>query len=501
MTNDGMEGDRRPNMSKDQFTSIVIFGASGDLTRRKLIPGLFSLYEKQRLPASFQIVGVSRTEFSHDEFRARMQSGAQEFTDKIYSEELWQAFAERIFYLPGSVTEPSDYAKLDSFLKDREGSAANRLYYLSTAPNIFLEAVTQLHAHDMVRSGNGWRRVIVEKPFGTDLASARHLNDELHKLLDEHQIYRIDHYLAKETVQNLLVFRFANAIFEPLWNRNFIDHVQITAIETVDVGRRAGYYDSAGVLRDMFQNHLMQLLALVAMEPPTSFDADAVRNEKVKVLNSIRPIGPEELAEQTVRAQYDGYLDAEGVAEGSTTPTYTAIKLFIDNWRWNGVPFYVRSGKAVAAKTTEFIIQFKSPPHVMFPVRKDHEVRANYMAICIQPHEGIHLRIEAKVPDTQAEMRSVDMEFHYDDSFEDIVIPEAYELLLMEALQGDPTLFTRADGIEAAWTFVDAILKGFDSDAAPPMDRYEPGTWGPELAERMINRDGRAWIHGCAEHD
>ena len=332
-------------------------------------------------------------------------------------------------------------------------------------------------------------------------ATARHLNDELHKLLDEHQIYRIDHYLAKETVQNLLVFRFANAIFEPLWNRNFIDHVQITAIETVDVGRRAGYYDSAGVLRDMFQNHLMQLLALVAMEPPTSFDADAVRNEKVKVLNSIRPIGPEELAEQTVRAQYDGYLDAEGVAEGSTTPTYTAIKLFIDNWRWNGVPFYVRSGKAVAAKTTEFIIQFKSPPHVMFPVRKDHEVRANYMAICIQPHEGIHLRIEAKVPDTQAEMRSVDMEFHYDDSFEDIVIPEAYELLLMEALQGDPTLFTRADGIEAAWTFVDAILKGFDSDAAPPMDRYEPGTWGPELAERMINRDGRAWIHGCAEHD
>ena len=493
-------------MSEQTTTSIVIFGASGDLTRRKLIPGLFSLFEKERLPADFRIVGVSRTEFSHDEFRTRMQTGTAEFTADIYDDALWATFSERIFYIPGSINELSTYITLNSFLRTQEDitgeeRAANRLYYLSTAPRFFLEAVTQLHAAGMLDEEGMWRRVIIEKPFGTDLASARELNRALHELLDEHQIYRIDHYLAKETVQNLLIFRFANAIFEPLWNRNFIDHVQITAIESVDVGRRAGYYDSAGVLRDMVQNHLLQLLSMVAMEPPTSFDADAVRDEKVKVLRAIRPIDTDTLAEQTVRAQYDGYLQAEGVAEGSTTPTFTALKLFIDNWRWNGVPFYLRSGKATATKTTEFIIQFKSPPHVMFPVSSDHEVRANYLAICIQPHEGIHLRFEAKVPDTQADMRSVDMEFHYDDSFDDIVIPEAYERLLMEAIQGDATLFTRADGIEASWRFIDKILSGFAGPAAPPVDSYPPGSWGPESADRLLEKDGRVWIHGCAEHD
>ena len=484
------------------MTTIVIFGASGDLTQRKLVPGLFSLYCKGRLPDRFQVVGVSRSQFSHDEFRAKVEKGAQEFSADIYTQSTWSDFSQHIFYMAGSITEADSYAALDSFLKEGEAGPANRLYYLSTAPRFFLEAAQQLHAAGMVQeSDDGWRRVIVEKPFGTDLASARALNAGLHEILSEHQIYRIDHYLAKETVQNLLVFRFANAIFEPLWNRNFIDHIQITAAETVDVGHRAGYYETSGILRDMFQNHLMQLTALVAMEPPASFDADAVRNEKAKVLQAIRPITPATLAQQTVRAQYDGYLEADGVAPDSQTPTYAALQLFIDNWRWHDVPIYLRSGKALKSKATEIIIQFKRPPHMMFPVAENFEMRSNYLAICIQPHEGIHLRFEAKVPDTDAEMRSVDMDFHYEEAFDKSAIPEAYERLLMEAIEGDATLFTRSDSIESAWTIIDAVLQGWQTDAAPKMDRYVPGSWGPDSAETLLSRDKRNWLHGCAEHE
>lgn len=481
-------------------TSIVIFGASGDLTRRKLVPSLYKLHCKGRLPEPFQIMGLALTEWSNEQFRDEMRSGIKAFTGDDFSDEHWETFAERLFYTAGSFDDGDAFARLDKNLADLEDGAANRLYYLSVAPRFFLMIVEQLGKADMVGEAGGWRRVVVEKPFGNDLASAKKLNSDLHTYLAEDQIYRIDHYLAKETVQNILIFRFANTIYEPLWNRNYIDHVQITAVESVDVGHRAGYYDQAGVLRDMFQNHLMQLLALVAMEPPASFDANAVRDEKAKMLKSIQPITQDKLASQTVRAQYDGYLDAEGVDDNSTTPTFAALELQIDNWRWQGVPFYLRSGKALQNKATEIIVQFKRPPHMMFPIPDEYAIRSNYLALCIQPHEGIHLRFEAKVPDTDAEMRSVDMEFHYDEEFGESAIPEAYERLLAEALEGDPTLFTRSDSIEAAWDIIDDVIQGWESDHAPPMDSYPTGSWGPMSANLLLNRNGRSWRYGCAEH-
>ncbi len=351
-----------------------------------------------------------------------------------------------------------------------------------------------------MREDSGWRHVVIEKPFGTDLESARALNAQIHQVLGEDQIYRIDHYLGKETVQNILMFRFANTIFEPLWNRNYIDHVQITVAENVDVGHRAGYYDGVGVLRDMFQNHLMQLLTLVAMEPPASFDADALRNEKVKVLRSINPITPDEVAGETVRAQYCGYCETEGVAPDSITPTYAALRFVIDNWRWKGVPFYLRSGKALAEKLTQIIIQFKEPPHTMFPLPPGKQVTPDMLVLYLHPDEGIHLRFEAKVPDTVAEMRSVDMEFHYADSFGLTAIPEAYERLLLDALQGDAALFTRADEVETAWGLIDPIIQAWKQTDKPPLASYDPGTWGPPTADELLARDGRAWLYGSDEH-
>ncbi|GIK57447.1 MAG: glucose-6-phosphate dehydrogenase [Chloroflexi bacterium] len=499
-----------------QPATIVIFGASGDLTRRKLIPALFRLCRQNLLPAPFQVVGFAVTEWDTAEFRRQMRGGVDEFAREPFSEAEWQTFAERLHYTPGGFTEAADFAHLRQFLEATEGELSHRLYYLATPPRFFADIIAQLGAAGMAQDvycetgsmahvpgsapgQTAWRRVIIEKPFGRDLASAQALNQAVHAVLAEHQIYRIDHYLAKETVQNILVFRFANTMFEPIWNRNYIDHVQITVAEAVDVGHRAGYYDQAGVLRDMFQNHLMQLLALVGMEPPASFDANAIRDEKVKTMRAVRPLTPTELANQTVRAQYEGYGATAGVVANSQTPTYAALELYIDNWRWQGVPFYLRSGKALAQKTSEIIIQFKRPPHIMFPVSLDGPLRSNYLALCIQPHEGFHQRFEVKVPGREIAMRPVDMDFHYDDAFVPDSVPEAYETLLLNALEGDATLFTRSDGIEAAWRVIDSVLQGWETDDAPPLTTYRPGSWGPAAADELLGRNGRFWRHGCLD--
>ncbi|HUG33404.1 MAG TPA: glucose-6-phosphate dehydrogenase, partial [Anaerolineales bacterium] len=337
----------------------------------------------------------------------------------------------------------------------------------------------------------GWRRVVIEKPFGTDLKSAQSLNQQIHKTLNENQIYRIDHYLGKETVQNILVARFANTIFEPLWNRNYIDHVEITVAEIVGVEHRARFYDGIGVMRDMFQNHLLQLLSLVAMEPPASFEASALRNEKVKVLSSIRPMNAEAVAENTVRAQYKGYRAEEGVDPKTTTPTFAAVRLQVDNWRWQGVPFYLRSGKALNEKLSQITIEFKDPPHLLFNAAKGNPI-PNMLVLYLQPDEGIHWRFEAKVPDTISETRSVDMEFHYAEAFGKIAIPEAYERLLLDTISGDASLFTRADEVETAWGLIDPILQAWEA-AHQPIPTYKVGSWGPKEADELLAREGRQW--------
>ena len=483
-------------------TTIVIFGASGDLTRRKLIPSLFNLHCKGRLPEKWRIVGVSRTSYSDEEYRKQLKTSLKELAPEKYNAHEWANFALNLSYQPGDLGQIEDFQALDSRIKEWEmanDGPANRIYYLSVAPRLYETTIHNLGQAGMVDESNGWRHVVIEKPFGRDLPTAQALNESVHRVLNESQVYRIDHYLGKETVQNILVFRFANSLFEPVWNRNYIDHIQITAAETVDVGHRAGYYDGVGVMRDMVQNHMLQLLSLVAIEPPASFEADALRNEKVKLFSSIRHIEPEEAAQETIRGQYRGYSEAEGVDPNTETATFAAIRLFVDNWRWQGVPFYLRSGKALAEKTTEISIIFKRPPHVMFPLPPNARIRANRLSICVQPDEGIHISFQAKEPDTPADMRNVAMNFHYDDAFGAISIPDAYERLLLDVLKGDASLFTRGDAIELAWGLIDKILAGWESDNAPPLEIYEPGTWGPASAERLIAHDGYTWTLGCQE--
>jgi len=484
---------------KENPTTIVIFGASGDLTRRKLIPALFSLFLKRKIPTPFQIVGFSRSTISDEDFRESVRVSPSDITSCELSREKftgeWDSFAPRVFYRQGNYTEKNDYRKLEKELSSIENGGANRLYYLAIPPTFIEDVVKNLDLAGMLPDNDFWKRVVVEKPFGKDLESAQKLNLSLHQHLEESQIYRIDHYLGKETVQNVLVFRFGNTVFEPIWNRNYIDHVQITMAETVDVGHRAGYYDSAGVLRDMFQNHMMQLLALVAMEPPASFNADAIRNEKVKLFSAIRPISPESVATETVRGQYQGYRGTNGVDQQSHTETYAALRLFIDNWRWKGVPFYLRSGKALKEKRSDIVIQFREPPHVMFPIPADAKITSNLLTLCIQPNEGIRLQFEAKVPDTTADMRSVNMEFHYADSFGACSIPEAYERLLLDSFQGDASLFTRSDGIEYSWMLIDSILNGWHAKEAPEIVSYSQGSWGPKEADVFIQQDGRTWLN------
>ncbi len=481
-------------------TTILIFGASGDLTQRKLVPALYNLYKKNRL-REVSLIGTSRSSFSHEAFRDRLLNGLERFSPGSYEKDSWDRFSQRIFYQKGNLAELEDYRKLSELMLSLEDQPSNRLYYLAISPEFYHQTIKNLGdsglAAEERASDAPWRHVIIEKPFGTDLQTAQDLNQQVHEVFSEDQVYRIDHYLGKETAQNILFFRFANTIFEPVWDRRYIDNVQITVAESIDVGHRAGYYDKAGILRDMFQNHLFQLLSLVAMEAPASFNADAIRNERVKLLRSIRPLARED----SVAGQYLGYCSAKGVAEYSRTPTYAALKLYVDNWRWKGVPFYLRSGKSLERKATEITVEFQRPPHLMFGLSKPEEITPNILSICIQPDEGIHLKFQAKEPGSEQNTLPVNMEFHYQRFLDGAELPGEYERLLNEAMAGDPSLFTRADAIETAWSIIDPLIRSFDDPSSEDLSVYDPGSWGPSEADELLDRDGRSWHMDCGMHE
>jgi glucose-6-phosphate 1-dehydrogenase len=476
--------------------TMVIFGASGDLTSRKLIPALYGLFKRKRLPPDTRVVGCSRTKFTSEAWREELAKSTAKFAGSEFDATTWQAFAENVFYQPGDVDKLGDMEALKKLLDDVEHGPATRVYYLSTMPSLYPIAITNLGEAGLASEETAPRRVVIEKPFGTDLKSAQALNETVHKHFREHQVYRIDHYLGKETVQNMLVLRFANSIFEPIWNRNYIEHVQITVAEEVDVGRRGDYYDKAGVLRDMFQNHLLQLLMITAMEAPVRYEADLVRDEKVKVLRAIRPLSGSDFANQTVRGQYSGYRSAPGVSANSQTATFAVLKLYIDNWRWNNVPFYLRSGKAMSCRTTQIVIQFRKPPHFMFAEGKRQTLEANRLVLQIQPAEGIQLQMQTKVPDAGMQLQMTDLDYRFRRN-QSAGMPEAYERLLLDVLKGDASLYARADEAELAWGIIDPILAAWQSPAASPLEIYEPGVWGPESCLEWMHAQGREWFDVC----
>ena len=483
-------------------SAVVIFGASGDLTRRKLLPAIYQLSRGQRLPARFSVIGIARTSQSDAEFRAQFRDSLREFAGiDAASDDVARSLESRLTYIAGEFDDPAVYQTLAARLQEREVEGA--LFYLAVPPSVYALVAERLGAAGLSRSADGgWRRLIVEKPFGVDLASARALNAVLHQHFDEEQIFRIDHYLGKETVQNLLVFRFANGMFEPIWNRRYIDHVQITAAETVGVERRAAYYESAGALRDMVQNHLMQLLALVAMEPPSAFTAASVRDRKMDALVAVQPLAGDAIDSCVVRAQYAagwvggdevaGYRDEPGVGRTSSTETFAALQLELDSWRWAGVPFFLRTGKRLAKRTTEIAIQFKRPPMEIFRRVSPTPVAPNLLIVNVQPDEGISIRFEAKLPGTRMQLAPVMMNFRYGSAFGGGV-PEAYETLLLDALLGDETLFARHDFVEASWALITPVHERWGARPARDIPTYEAGEWGPPQSHALMARSGRRW--------
>ncbi len=476
--------------------SIVIFGASGDLTSRKLIPAIYRLFIKGRLPEGSRIVGVSRSHYEHQEWRDSLRETTAQYAGSQFEDESWNEFSKSIFYHAGDINESGDFESLAAFLASVEPeNGCGRVYYLSTMPQLYELAIKQLGAAGLADDSRGFRRVIIEKPFGTNLATAHALNESIHGVFREDQIYRIDHYLGKETVQNIFALRFANSIFEPIWNRNFVDHVQITVAEEVLIGRRAGYYDKSGILRDMFQNHILQLMMITAMEPPARYDAALVRDEKVKVLHSVRRLTGGDFASDTFRAQYDGYLKEQDVPPGSETATFAILKLYCDNWRWQGVPFYLRSGKGMSCRTTQIVIQFKQVPHILFG-EKSREPLGNRLVIQIQPAEGIQLHFETKVADSEMKTRTSTLDFNFQRTGKES-LPDAYQRLLLDSLNGDASLFARSDEVELAWGIIDPIIAAWQSPAAPELFSYESGLWGPTEASKWMEKQGRDWFDVC----
>jgi glucose-6-phosphate 1-dehydrogenase len=490
-------------------TVLVIFGASGDLTSRKLIPALCNLAEDNYLPSNFIVIGSSRSKLSDDDFRARVYEGVKKHSRRPISPAVWEAFAQNLHYQPCNGEVLSDFELLKARIEGlcaEQGQQFNYVYYLAMDPQFFGPIASNLKQIGLIEEyGKASRStsVVVEKPFGHDLESARQLNAVLRQSLAEEQIYRIDHYLGKETVQNILVFRFANGIFEPLWNRKYVDHIQISVCEDIGIGNRAAYFDKNGILRDIVQNHVLQMLALLCIEPPISLsDADSIRDEKAKVLRSIKRMSPDEVRRSTVRAQYTkgvvsgenvtGYREESGVSAGSSTDTFVALQLEIDNWRWSGVPIYIRAGKRLPKRITEITIFFNKAPDSLFKGRQVGELEHNVLSIQVQPKEGMSLRISSKPPGPRMRVRPVEMDFTYDSSF-GIASPEAYERLLLDVMKGDPTLFTRNDEIEESWDLLAPIFNVWDSKDAPPVFQYTAGSWGPSEADALLAKQGHKW--------
>ncbi len=493
---------------RPQPCSLVIFGGAGDLARRKLIPALYNLALDGVLPAHFAVLGFGRTEIALDAFRAACRENIQKYSRRPIQEPQWSDFEKKIHWATGGFTDPASYQLLQKQLAEIEpehGIPGNRIYYLSIPPSLIEPCVENLRAAGLVgdpADGSRFTRIIVEKPIGRDLESAKEINTALARAFAESQIYRIDHYLGKETVQNIMVMRFANAIFEPLWNKNHVDHVQITVAEEEGVGTRAGYYEEAGALRDMVQNHILQLLCLTAMESPWSLKDDVIRDHKLEVLHCLRPIPPDKVDDHVVRAQYGsgyhhgtevpGYRREDKVKPESTTETYVCLKCHIDNWRWAGVPFYIRTGKRMPKRASEIAVQFKDVPPILFNVDPEAPLESNVLALRIQPDEGLSLRISAKLPGTRVRIHPVKMDFHYGNTFGD-QSPEAYERLLLDVMAGDATLFMRRDAVEASWSWIMNILEGWAQKGDRWLPEYAAGSWGPLEADKLIERDGRLW--------